>query len=398
MDAAVKPPLEPSIDEIKEAVSKLASELPNRAEENERQGCLDDQTIGAILDAGVMRLGVPKRYGGLEVNFEEIPTISRLLGRGCLATSWTIGILLQHNMQMGLYPEQAQDEFWADGPNTFAPGFIIPGGTAKPVAGGYQLTGHWRFGSGYPMGDWILLSAHELVAGEKGKPIRFALPKADTNPKNNWQVSGLAASGTWDCILNDVFVPAHRSMPASSLLDGSAPGLEVNKGAIWRIPMLSFYYPNMSAMVLGAAEGVAAQALERAKGRVLAYGGAQASDLAYMRINMAKAHTTLNAAAALLESEMRRIGQASRAGLAIDLAQRAAVRANCTWVVKTARQTAQELCDQAGTSAYFMNCHLQRFHRELSVMSSHSFYDNDRMHEVYGRALFGLELPPGELV
>ena len=117
-----------------------------------------------------------------------------------------------------------------------------------------------------------------------------------------------------------------------------------------------------------------------------------------LRINMAKAHTTLNAAAALLESEMGRIGQASWAGLAIDLAQRTAVRANCTWVVKTARQTAQELCDQAGTSAYFMNCHLQRFHRELSVMSSHSFYDNDRMHEVYGRALFGLELPPGELV
>jgi 3-hydroxy-9,10-secoandrosta-1,3,5(10)-triene-9,17-dione monooxygenase len=100
----------------------------------------------------------------------------------------------------------------------------------------------------------------------------------------------------------------------------------------------------------------------------------------------------------LLESEMRRIGEASRTGQAIDLIQRAAVRANCTWVVKTSRQVAQELCDQAGTSAYFLSSHLQRFHRELSVMSSHAFYDADRMNDVYGRALFGMDLPPGELV
>jgi 3-hydroxy-9,10-secoandrosta-1,3,5(10)-triene-9,17-dione monooxygenase len=398
MDAAVSLPAPVDVQEIKNAVAALAVKLPERADANERRGQLDEETVREILDAGVMRLAVPKRYGGLEVDFEEIPTISRLLGRGCLATSWTIGILLQHNMQMGLYPEQAQDEFWANGPSTFAPGFIIPGGVAKPVAGGHELSGHWRFGSGYPIGDWILLTAHEIVDGEKGRPIRFALPRADTTPQNNWQVSGLAASGTWDCVLEGVFVPAHRSMPAASLLDGTAPGLSVNTGALWRIPMLSFYYPNMSAMVLGAAEGVAAQALERAKGRVLAYGGAQASDLGYMRINMAKAHTALNAAAALLESEMRRIGEASRSGQSIDVTQRAAVRANCTWVVKTARQVAQELCDQAGTSAYFLSSHLQRFHRELSVMSSHAFYDTDRMHDVYGRALFGMDLPPGELV
>ena len=398
MNTAVDAFLHNEQESVLTRTADLCTRLGERGFENEKQGQIDPETVAQVLDAGIMKMGVPHRYGGLEVDYEMFPEVSLMLGRACLATSWTIGILLQHNMQMGLFPQEAQDEFWANGPNSFAPGFIIPGGTARAVDGGYRLSGHWRFGSGYPLGDWILLSAHEEVDGEKKQVRRFALPRADTTPQNNWQVSGLSASSTWDCLLDDVFVPAHRSMPASSMLDGSAPGLRVNTGPTWRIPMLSFYYPNMAAMVLGAGQGVARQVLQRMKGRTLAYGGAQAADLGYMRANTARGFTELNAAEALLKSHTSRIGQTARMCGRFEMIERAAVRANCTWVVKTSRQVAQELCDQAGTSAYFLSSHLQRFHRELSVMSSHAFYDADRMNDVYGRALFGMDLPPGELV
>jgi len=99
-----------------------------------------------------------------------------------------------------------------------------------------------------------------------------------------------------------------------------------------------------------------------------------------------------------LRAHASRIGATARAGHGFALLDRAAVRADCTWVVKTARRVTQDLCDQAGTSAFFLNCELQRFHREISVMSSHSFYDADRMYDVYGKALFGLDIPAGELI
>ncbi|MFZ9298393.1 MAG: acyl-CoA dehydrogenase family protein [Hylemonella sp.] len=398
MNTAVDAFLHNEQESVLTRTADLCTRLGERGFENEKQGQIDPETVAQVLDAGIMKMGVPHRYGGLEVDYEMFPEVSLILGRACLATSWTIGILLQHNMQMGLFPKEAQDEFWANGPNSFAPGFIIPGGTARAVDGGYRLSGHWRFGSGYPLGDWILLSAHEVVDGEKKQVRRFALPRADTTPQNNWQVSGLSASSTWDCLLDDAFVPAHRSMPASSMLDGSAPGLRVNTGPTWRIPMLSFYYPNMAAMVLGAGQGVARQVLQRMKGRTLAYGGAQAADLGYMRANTARGFTELNAAEALLKSHASRIGQTARTGGRFEMIERAAVRADCTWVVKTARRTAQELCDQAGTSAFFLSSELQRFHREISVMSSHSFYDADRMYDVYGKALFGQDIPAGELI
>jgi 3-hydroxy-9,10-secoandrosta-1,3,5(10)-triene-9,17-dione monooxygenase len=168
------------LDTVGRKTADLCAHPGEKGFENEQRGQLDNDTVAQVLDAGIMKLGVPYRYGGLEVDYELIPEISLTLGRACLATSWTIGILLQHNMQMGLFPEQAQDEFWANGPSTFAPGFIIPGGTARKVSGGYSLTGHWRFGSGYPFGDWILLSAHVLADDGSKYVRRFALPRADT--------------------------------------------------------------------------------------------------------------------------------------------------------------------------------------------------------------------------
>ena len=384
---------------------QIATRLTARGAAAEAAGRLPDETIAEVIDAGLMRAAVPKRFGGLEVEFRHIPQIQRALGRGCLATAWTIGILIQHNFQVGLYSEELQQEIWADGPDTFVPGYIVPGGTATRVDGGYRLKGHWRFGSGFPHGQWIVLSAHEVVNGEKGTLLRLALPVKDAQAINNWQVSGLAGTGTWDCTVDDVFVPAHRAMPAAGMQDGSAPGIAVNRGPLWRIALIPFYYPNMSAMMLGAAEGVAALVREQMRKRVFAYGGAHAADLGYVRANLGRHTLLLNAAAALWEAQVALVERAAHSGKGdgarddgyASNAERFGVRANCAWVVKQSRAVVNELCDQAGTSSFFMNSPLQRFHREINVLSSHAFYEFDRIATSYGQVLLDDTLPAGEM-
>lgn len=379
------------------SAAQIATGLTARGAAAEATGRLPESTISEVVDAGLMRSTVPRRFGGLEVDYRHVPAIQRALGRGCLATAWTIGICIQHNYQLGFYAKELQQEVWANGPDTFLPGYIIPGGVAKPVAGGYRLSGHWRYGSGYPHGHWILLTAFELANGEKGPPRRFALPIADCTARNNWQVSGLAATGTWDCALDDVFVPAHRSIPARGLLDGSAPGAALNTGPMWRIPMMPFYYPNMSAMMLGAAEGVLEIAMRATKSRVLSYGGAKAAGIDHVRINTAKNKVRLNAIGALLEAEAAQVEATAAAGGAFTLEHRTAIRANCTYVIKESRNVVNDVCDQAGTSAFMRSSDLQRFHRELAVLSSHAFYDYDRMALAYGQALLEGTLPEGEM-
>lgn len=378
--------------------AEIAKRLTARGAGAETAGRLPQETIDDVVAAGIMRLCVPTRYGGLELPFPVVPQVTRMLGRGCLATSWTIGINMQHNFQLGYWPLAAQDEFWATSPSVFAPGYIVPAGQAVKVDGGWKLTGHWRMGSGYPHGDWILLGSHEMADGRKGELRRFALPIADCTPQNNWQVSGLAATGTWDCLLDAVFVPDHRTFPSAGLLDGTAPGALVNTGPLWRIPLLTFYYPNMCAMMLGAAEGVAALVTEKLKTRVLSYGGAKSADLGYTHARLGSAHARLNAAAALLDSECRRIWATAVDGRSFDMTDRSAVRANCTWIAKLSREVASELIEFSGTGSFHLDSPLQRFHREINVLASHAFYDVDRMNSVYGRVLLGQDAPEGELV
>jgi len=113
--------------EMLERTLEISKRLTDRGAAAEKAGQLHPDTVAEVVSAGLMTVGVPHRFGGAELDYEVIPQISRYLGSGCLASAWTIGILLQHNMQMGLFPQRAQEEFWAGGPSCFAPGFIIPG-------------------------------------------------------------------------------------------------------------------------------------------------------------------------------------------------------------------------------------------------------------------------------
>lgn len=376
---------------------QMTARLLERGAAAETAGRLSEQTISEVVDAGLMRATVPRRFGGLEVDYRHVPAIQRALGHGCLATAWTIGINIQHNFQLGFYPFEAQQEVWDRGPDTFAPGYIVPGGTALPVPGGYRLKGHWRYGSGFPHGHWILLSAFEIVNGEQGPLRRFILPVADCQAKNNWHISGLAATGTWDCLLDDVFVPSHRSMLASGMMDGTAPGIAANPGPLWRIALIPFYYPNMAAMMLGAAEGVHRLVCEQTRKRVFSYGGAHAADLAYVRSNLGRHTVTLEAAAAMLQTQIARVESASQHSGLGSAQDRFPIRPACTWAVKQARSVVNELCDQAGTSSFLLSSPLQRFQREINVLSSHAFYEFDRQLTAYGQLLLEGTLPEAEM-
>lgn len=61
------------------------------------------------------------------------------------------------------------------------------------------------------------------------------------------------------------------------------------------------------------------------------------------------------------------------------------------------RSAFNDVCDQAGTSGFMRSPHLQRFRRELAVLSSHAFYDYDRLALSYGQVLLEGSLPEGEM-
>src|SRR5262249_11862355 len=67
--------------------------------------------------------------------------------------------------------------------------------------------------------------------GEKGDPRHIAyllVPLAEAEIADDWQVLGLLGTGSKSLVLDDVFVPEHRSVMVSDLFAGTPPGALVH--------------------------------------------------------------------------------------------------------------------------------------------------------------------------
>ena len=114
------------------ALLPLLRENAPRCEEARR---VVDENIEALTDAGVFRMTVARRYGGYE---SSVPTQFEVLAEiatACPSTSWVATILTAMLWNAGMFPDEVQDEVFAD-PRVRVASVFAPGGLAREVDGG----------------------------------------------------------------------------------------------------------------------------------------------------------------------------------------------------------------------------------------------------------------------
>ena len=146
------------------------------------------------------------------------------LGRACGSTAWCYALWTVHNWWVGHFPESAQEEFFAGGPDVLASSALNPTrGTAEPVAGGYRVSGHWSFSSGCDAASWVMVGAQ--------RPNGFIwalLPRPDYDILDTWFTSGMRGTGS-KVVIRDVFVPEYRTVDPSRAGDGEWTGWELHR-------------------------------------------------------------------------------------------------------------------------------------------------------------------------
>ncbi len=102
------------------------------------------ENVAARREAGIIHVAPPERYGGLDLDSDAVFDISAELGRGCGSTAWRYRIWARHDWLMGRFPKAAQDEYWADTPDTRSSTSFNPArGRAAAAPGGYRPSGPW---------------------------------------------------------------------------------------------------------------------------------------------------------------------------------------------------------------------------------------------------------------
>ena len=151
------------LDRARRLIPRLAERAPAAAAARQ----LPAETVAEYHAAGILRILQPKRFGGHQGRFSLFSRIVEELTYGCASAAWVYAVLAEHQWIIAQYPEAAQIDVWGDDPLAVASSSLAPRAAAKPVAGGWRLSGRYSFSSGCDYAQWAITGA---FLGEKGDP------------------------------------------------------------------------------------------------------------------------------------------------------------------------------------------------------------------------------------
>jgi len=279
--------------------------LAERAAAAERDRRQPAETIAEMQEAGFFRVLQPRRWGGYEMSPRTFFDIQIALAEGDMSPAWIYGVVGLHPWLTALLDDRAAQDIWGNDTATLMCSSLAPGGTATPVAGGYRLTGRWRFSSGCEHCAWCILGA-ELPPGADGtgERILLFLPQRDYRIVDTWHVTGLRGTGSHDIAVEDAFVPAYRTR---SMLDNflcRGPGQAVNTASIYRIPFGQIFVRGVSTAAIGALRGMLDAVIANSRSRTSLAGLRTAEDPA-AQLACAEAADLIDAATATLHRNFR---------------------------------------------------------------------------------------------
>ncbi len=360
-----------------DAARALVPELRERANRTDRERRVPDETIAAMQSAGLFCSLKPARYGGCEYGLVEHAGIALELARGCGSSGWVFSMINETSWFIALFPEQAQDEVWAEDGSALAAASIITDpqqAQAWRVPGGYRLSGRFPFASGSDHAQWLVLSA--AVAADAASTVDgsavahwFLVPKSELGVDDNWFVLGLRGTGSRAMLADGVFVPAHRAAVREDLWQGRAPGPALHPDfALLHTPRAHLSpFPAASSVVgltLGAVEifAEAAQGVRRwaGSGRRAQIGDSEAVQLQY-----AESAAEAYAARLLLEAGVRDQMACVDARLPVPRELRARVARDSSFAGILCRRAVSRLYTAAGSAGIFDGNPLQRALRDV---------------------------------
>ncbi len=372
-----------------EALVPVLRERAARAEELRR---VPEETIDDLHRAGLFRILQPARVGGSQLPFRAIVELVSVIGRGCGSTAWVLANLAAHHWLLAMWPKAAQDEIWGQSPdNLIGSALIFPRGRARPVEGGFRVTGRWPFSSGVDAASWIMLGA--IVNDEEAgvsEPRIFLVPASDYTIIDTWQVIGLAGTGSKDVAAEDVFVPAYRSVAGAALTSGPNPGSEVNPGVLYQLPAVSLFAFCIAGVSLGIAQGAIEYFMQTMRTRTSYYTGRNLADFVTLQIHLAEATAITDAARAVMLSDCDEATAIVAAGGMPSLEQRARYRRDGAYAATLCTRAVDVLFQATGGGAIYARNPMQRAFRDVHAANAHYVLNWDINGAMFGRVLLGL--------
>ena len=346
-----------------------------------------------LHESGLFRFHQPRSFGGMELDFVAVVDIPAELARGCPSTAWNVGNVACHHWILGYYDPATQHEVWDANPDALiASSIALAAGRGRKADGGFVISGRWPFSSAVDNSDWNMLAV-SIYDGDGKTPVDWRLclvPKSDYEVIDTWYAMGMAATGSKDVAVSELFVPERRALPLLRCRGGSGhPGAALSPGPLYRIPIVAASSHPLAPAALGAAEGAYELFLETMATRAGTYTGARVADFQAVQIKVARARCLIDSARDLLRQSAIAFQAAAQRNEAPDLETKLRFRAHSAFAVNQSREAVETLWSCYGAQGLYTRDPLQRHLRDVLAISQHFSFNFDIAGAAYGLHALG---------
>lgn len=348
-----------------------------------------------LTDTGLFRLAMPVDVGGYQADERVLAEALAQVARGCPSTGWMCTIMSISNLIPALLADEAADEIYATNDLRISTA-VAPSGQATPVDGGFRVTGRWAWNTAGVHSNW-LAGACAVVGQEDRGPRLMLMPTTAVQHHDTWLAAGMAGTATNTAEVNDLFVPAARSILFKDLANGHYPLRRYSDLPYFNRPFVMFINACSAPALLGMARGAmdCFMATLPSRGAITYTAWPKAAEAPLLHHQLAAAQYSLEAAEMFTD---RLTGMYARALDSVPtMLERAQARAYIGHIAGLSRACVNQLFEASSASQTLLAADIQRYFRDINALHQHAAIQPNSGDEVYGRVLAGLD-PRSEIV
>lgn len=382
----------PSSQELIERAIDLVPLLRENAAKADRDRRIPEENIRALDDSGLLRATRPPQHGGYEIDPITKNVVMGTLARGCGSTAWVATLLADGNFLAAKFPDEVQDEVFAD-PDAKVSATLIAAGRAERDGAGFRVSGKWPFNTGCLHAQWVAQPA--VVELEAGRPevCFFLMPYTELTIVDDWDVSGLRGTGSNTVTGQNVYVPQERMVRLAEAKSGKCFG-ELNKDKpLYRIPPVPYIITSGGAAFPGLAQAAYDLFMEKLPNRgPIAYTGyTQRNEAAITHHQVAEVALKMECANDLLTSATATVWRKALDNEPYTGADMPRIWGQVSYATRLFGEVIEVLRVASGAHAIYNDQPMSLIARDAAALSTHAAMMPTTGVEHYGRSLSGQE-------
>ena len=357
----------------------LTALVDAEAERSESAGTMTQAVVDAVADACLFSIMVPRQLGGLEADIATTISVFEELSRADGSTGWSVMANATTACFAAIYTDDpAPQTFFGGAHQPVFAGMLGPIGEATAAEGGYRVTGRYQFGSGSGHATWLGAGVMEIRDGEPvlteaGLPAMRVLfvPRGEVEMLDNWDVMGLAGTGSYDYSVDGALVPEALSF----LLLEAEPK---RGGPGYGIGLFGLTAAGHAAFALGVGRRALEEVLQIARSKERLGGEPVAQQQLFLH-DFAMHDAVVRSARSYVYESFVAAEAAALAGDPPSVEQQQRMRQSTTYATRVVADAARFAYTWAGSSGLRNPSVVQRCFRDIHAGTQHLFVDNNTL-------------------